>query len=49
LGLRNVQATALMRDYRAQDMSFEIIDIGLEERGRLRKLLMGSLGKGSSE
>ena len=47
LGLRNVQATALMRDYRAQDMSFEIIDIGLEERGRLRKLLMESLGKGN--
>jgi len=49
LGLRNVQATALMRDYRAQDMSFEIIDIGLEERGRLRKLLMESLGKGNAE
>jgi hypothetical protein len=45
LGLRNVQATALMRDYRAQDMSFEIIDIGLEGRGRLRKLLMENLGK----
>jgi hypothetical protein len=45
LGMRNVQATALMRDYRAQDMSFEIIDIGLEERGRLRKLLMESLAK----
>ena len=49
LGLRNVQATALMRDYRAQDMSFEIIDIGLEERGRLRKLLMESFGKGNVE
>jgi hypothetical protein len=49
LGLRNVQATALMRDYRSQDMSFEIIDIGLEERGRLRKLLMESLAKGSQE
>jgi len=48
LGLRNVQATALMRDYRAQDMSFEIIDMGLEERGRLRKLLMENLGKGSA-
>jgi hypothetical protein len=47
LGMRNVQATALMRDYRAQDMSFEIIDIGLEERGRLRKLLMESLPKGN--
>jgi hypothetical protein len=43
MGLRNVQATALMRDYRAQDMSFEIIDIGLDGRGRLRKLLMESL------
>jgi len=49
LGLRNVQATALMRDYRAQDMSFEIIDIGLEERGRLRKLLMENLGMGNQE
>ncbi len=44
LGLRNVQATALMRDYRAQDMSFEIIDMGLEERSRFRKLLMENLG-----
>jgi hypothetical protein len=49
LGLRNVQATALMRDYRAQDMSFEIIDMGLEERGRLRKLLMENLGKGNAD
>jgi len=49
LGLRNVQATALMRDYRAQDMSFEIIDIGLEERGRLRKLLMENLCKHNQE
>jgi len=49
VGLRNVQATALMRDYRAQDMSFEIIDIGLEERSRLRKLLMESFGKGNVE
>jgi hypothetical protein len=47
--MRNVQATALMRDYRSQDMSFEIIDIGLEERGRLRKLLVESLAKGSAE
>jgi hypothetical protein len=39
LGLRNVQATALMRDYRAQDMAFEIVDISLEERGKLRRLL----------
>jgi hypothetical protein len=46
LGMRNLQATALMRDYRAQDMSFEIVDIGLEERGRFRKLLLDNLHKG---
>ena len=45
LGLRNVQATALMRDYRAQDMSFEIVDISLEERSKFRKLLLENLGK----
>jgi hypothetical protein len=39
LGLRNLQATALMRDYRAQDMAFEIVDIGLDERSRLRRML----------
>jgi hypothetical protein len=43
LGLRNVQATALMRDYRAQDMAFEIVDMGLEERSKLRRLLAESL------
>jgi hypothetical protein len=43
VGLRNVQATALMRDYRAQDMSFEIVDMSLEERGRFRKILMESM------
>jgi hypothetical protein len=45
LGLRNVQATALMRDYRAQDMSFEIVDMGLDERTKLRKLLLDNLAK----
>jgi hypothetical protein len=40
LGLRNLQATALMRDYRAQDMSFEIVDMSLDERGKFRKLLL---------
>ena len=42
LGLRNVQATALMRDYRAQDMAFEIVDMGLEERSKFRRLLASS-------
>jgi hypothetical protein len=39
LGLRNVLATALMRDYRAQDMAFEIVDMSLEERSKYRRLL----------
>jgi hypothetical protein len=43
LGLRNLQATALMRDYRAQDMAFEIVDMSLDERSRLRRLLADSL------
>jgi hypothetical protein len=43
LGLRNVVATAMMRDYRAQDMAFEIVDITLDERTKLRRLLSDSL------
>jgi hypothetical protein len=43
LGLRNLQATALLRDYRAQDMAFEIVDMSLEERSKLRRLLADSL------
>jgi len=39
LGLRNVQATALMRDYRAPDMAFEIVDMSLDERSKYRRLL----------
>jgi hypothetical protein len=39
LGLRNVQATALMRDYRAQDVAFEIVDMNLDERSKYRRLL----------
>ena len=46
LGMRNLQATALMRDYRAQDMSFEIVDISLEERSKFRKLLLENMLKG---
>jgi hypothetical protein len=43
VGMRNLQATALMRDYRAQDMAFEIVDMNLDERSRLRRLLADSL------
>jgi hypothetical protein len=49
VGLRNLQATALMRDYRAQDMSFEIVDMGLDERSKFRKLLMENQARGSEE
>src|SRR5271163_4431402 len=43
LGMRNLQATALMRDYRAQDMAFEIVDMTLDERSRYRRMLAGNL------
>jgi hypothetical protein len=48
LGLRHVQATALMRDYRAQDMAFEIVDMNLEERSKYRRLLADSYTQLSS-
>jgi hypothetical protein len=41
VGLRNLQATALMRDSRAQDMAFEIVDMSLEERSKYRRMLAG--------
>ena len=43
VGMRHLQATALMRDYRAHDMAFEIVDMNLEERSKYRRLLAGSL------
>jgi len=43
LGLRHLQATALLRDYRGQGMSFEIVDMNLEERGKLRRLLADNM------
>ena len=43
MGLRNLQATALMRDYRAQDIAFEIVDMNLDERSKYRRLLADSL------
>jgi len=49
LGLRNVQATALMRDYRAQDMAFEIVDMTLDERSKYRRLLAGNHSQSSPE
>ena len=48
VGMRNLQATALMRDSRAQDMSFEIVDMTLEERSKYRRMLAGNLSSASS-
>jgi hypothetical protein len=45
-GIRTLQATALMRDSRAQDMAFEIVDMHLDERSKYRRLLAGNLSKG---
>jgi hypothetical protein len=39
-GLRPIRAQVLMRDARAQGLGFEIADMDLEERARLRKLLL---------
>jgi hypothetical protein len=47
IGMRNLQATALMRDSRAQDMAFEIVDMNLDERSRYRRMLAGSLSDSS--
>jgi len=44
-GLKGVSATVLMRDYRARDMAFEIVDMGLDDRGRLRRLLAETLSR----
>jgi hypothetical protein len=43
LGLRSLHATAMMRDYRAQDMAFEIVDMNLDERTKYRRLLAGKI------
>jgi hypothetical protein len=43
LGLRHLQATALLRDYRGQGISFEFVDMTLEERSKFRRLLAENL------
>ena len=48
VGMRNLQATALMRDCRSQDMAFEIVDMSLEERGKYRRLLTDNLSRNPS-
>jgi len=39
-GVRNIKAQAVVRGARPQAMAFEFVEMDLEERSRLRKLLM---------
>jgi hypothetical protein len=39
-GVRNIRAQAIVRGARPQTMAFEFVDMELEERARLRKLLL---------
>src|SRR2546425_1641239 len=48
IGMRNFHVTALIRDSRAQDMAFEIVDMDLDERGKYRRLLAGNLSASSN-
>ncbi len=48
VGMRNLQATALMRDSRAQDMAFEIVDMNLDERSKYRRMLAGNISSSSN-
>jgi hypothetical protein len=49
IGLRNLQATALMRDYRAQDIAFEFVDMNLDERSKFRRILADQMPAGHSQ
>jgi len=49
VGMRNFQVTALMRDSRAQDMAFEIVDINLDERAKYRRMLAGNLTNNTND
>jgi hypothetical protein len=48
-GLRPIRAQVLMRDARAQGLGFEIADMDLDERARLRKLLVENKPMQNSE
>ena len=49
VGLRNLQATAMMRDSRAQDMAFEFVDMHLDERSKYRRMLAGNISNTPSK
>jgi hypothetical protein len=37
-----------MRDYRAQEMAFEFVDMNLDERSKYRRMLAGNLTSGGT-
>jgi len=43
-GMRPIRAQAIMRDARAHGLGFEFVEMELEDRARLRRLLAGELG-----
>jgi hypothetical protein len=47
--MRPIRAQVLMRDARAQGLGFEFADMDLDERARLRKLLLDNKPLRSSE
>jgi len=49
-GVRNIRAQAIVRGARPQAMAFELVEMDLDERSRLRKLLLelGGLPQASS-
>lgn len=48
VGMKNLQATAWMRDQRAHDTVFEIVDMNLDERSKYRRMLAGNLTNSSN-
>ncbi|HMD33277.1 MAG TPA: hypothetical protein VKG84_15280, partial [Candidatus Acidoferrales bacterium] len=44
-GWRGLKAHVLVRDTRATKFAYEIVEIDLEERGKLRKLLVDAMGR----
>ena len=45
LGLRKVRAQVFMREEQSKCFSFEIVNIDLDERGKLRRILAGNLAE----
>lgn len=45
LGLRRIKAEVLMHDRGARQVSFEIVNMNLDDRGKLRRFLIGQLAQ----